>query len=204
LEDLKAVVSDATDLDQFGTVIVDAHGIEGTAEQLRDFADAGGIVLVKGLTTKTQAKFAPLFDAPLELIADDNTRRPTQTVRDSITAGISNEDLYWERRKGQFTGGAAGTVGTAVYDTLVKPAPGLIDLYRTEPVGYDNKPAESRGAGLIKIPVGAGWIVIDQVRWEAAYENDPGGWGGKIRFAAGLKRYVSYLLTNLQVLQTGE
>jgi hypothetical protein len=205
LGDLKATVVDITDeesLANVATVIVDAHGVQGKAEQLRRFAQDGGIVLVKGLTAETQARFAGLFDTPLELIADNQTRRPTQSRRDPILAGISNEELYWERRKSRFKGGADGTMGTAVYDTLIKPVPGLLDLYRTEPVGYNSKPAESRGAGLVKIPVGAGWIVVDQTRWEAAYEPQPkGGWGGQVTFAIGLKRYVSYLLTNLGVEQ---
>ena len=197
-------IADAEDLKKVGTVIVDAHGIEGRAEQLRRFAEGGGIVLVKGLSADTLPRFAGLLETPLELIADDQTRRPTQARRDPILAGISNEELYWERRKSRFTGGAAGTVGTLVYYTLIRPAPGppgLIDLYRTEPVGYNNKPAESRGAGLVKMAVGQGWIVVDQTRWEVAYEKEPKGYGGRVSFATGLKRYVSCLLTNLGVEQ---
>ena len=153
------------------------------------------------MTTETQSKFAGLFETPLELVADGKTRRPVQTRRDSITAGISNEELYWERRKSCFVSAEADLVGIPVYNTLIKADPGLVDLYRTEAIGYDNKPAESRGAGLVKIAVGSGWIVVDQVRWEAAWEKDPGGWGGKIAFDTSLKRYVSYLLTNLGVKQ---
>ena len=201
LGELKAVVSDVADLNEFGTIIVDAHGVDGKAEQLRAFAESGGIVLVKGLTTDTQDKFAVLFKTPLELIADDQTRRPIQTRRDSITAGISNEELYWERRKGRFSWKAEEQIGLPVCNTLIKPAPALIDLYRTEPMDNHSKPAESRGASLVKIPVGSGWIVVDQTRWEAAWEKDPGGWGGTVAFATGLKRYVSYLLTNLGVQQ---
>ena len=201
LAELKAAVSDAVDLDAFGTVIVDAEGIGERAAELRAFAEGGGTVLVKGLTGETVERFAGLFEQPLALIADQQTRRPIRARPDPITAGISNEELYWERREGRFTGGAEGTVGIPVYDTLIKPGDGLIDLYRTEPVDHANKPAESRGAGLVKIPVGGGWIVVDQVRWEAAYEKDPGGWGGRITFATGLRRYVSYLLTNLGVAQ---
>ena len=74
-------------------------------------------------------------------------------------------------------------------------------LYRTESRDNRDKLVESRGAGLVKIPVGRGWLVMDQVRWEAAYEPQPKGWGGEITFATGLKRYVSGLLTNLGVLQ---
>ena len=200
-------ITDDESLGTVGTVIVDAGGIEGRAEQLRSFAERGGVVLVKGLTTETQAKFVGLFETHLELIADDKTRRPIQTRRDPVTAGISNEELYWERRKSQFSWQVDQQIGTPVCATLIKPAPGmpgLIDLYRTEPVGNDAKPVESRGASLVKIAVGTGWIVVDQTRWEAAYEKDPGGWGGSVAFATGLKRYVSCLLTNLGVLQTDE
>ena len=70
-------------------------------------------------------------------------------------------------------------------------------LYRTELRDYQDKVIESRGAGLVKVSVGRGWIVIDQARWEAAYEPQPQVWGSKVQFADGLKRYVSLLLTNL-------
>jgi len=212
LGDLNAVVVDIDDaeaLADVSTVIVDAHGVQGKAEQLRRFAEGGGTVLVKGLNIDTQARFADLFPTTLELVADRQTRRPTRARHDPILAGISNEELYWERRKSRFTGGAEGTIGTAVYDTLIKSATdpgngmsGVIELYRTEPVGYDSKPAESRGAGLVKIAVGAGWMIVDQTRWEDTYEPQPkGGWGGQVAFATGLKRYVSCLLTNLGVEQ---
>jgi len=93
---------------------------------------------------------------------------------------------------------------TPVYHALIMPAPHLTALYRTEPRDNHDKPVESRGAGLVKIPVRQGWLVVDQVRWEAAYEPQPEGYGGTVSFATGLKRYVSCLLTNLGAMTLQE
>ena len=104
-------------------------------------------------------------------------------------------------RKSRFSWQADEQIGTPVYNALIIPAPYLTALYRTEARDNHDKPVESRGTGLVKIPVGQGWLVVDQVRWEAAYEPQPEGYGGRVPFATGLKRYVSYLLTNLGVLE---
>lgn len=72
---------------------------------------------------------------------------------------------------------------TRVYDALIQPGPGMTELYPTEshvPVSnpfqrpsIENRvdTAPLRGSGLVKIASGRGQIIIDQLRWEAAYEN---------------------------------
>ncbi len=184
-------------LDLFKAVIVDETGVVGHADALRQFAQQGGTVLVKGLSPNTLAAFSGLFPEPLELVPDDKTKRPVQDVRDPLTSGISNEELYWERRKEQFAYVPEKYVGTPVYSYLIKPTASMTSLYRTEMRSYEDKPVDSRGSGLVKIPVGKGWIVIDQTRWEAAYETQPPAWGNKTPFADGLKRYVTLLVANL-------
>jgi len=199
LDDLGFVTRDVSTggLDQVRTVVVDAESIAGRGRALRQFAEQGGNVLVKGLTPDSLERFDGLFPAPPDLVADDRTKRPVQDAPDPLTSGISNEELYWERRTRQFAFGPEHYTGTLVYNYLIKLGPGMKGLYRTELRDYQDDVVESRGAGLVKIPVGHGCIVIDQTRWGVAYEPQPQVWGSKVRFADGLKRYVSLLLTNL-------
>ena len=196
-----------------GTIVVDDTEIAGCAKQLRDFANAGGNVLVKRLTLENREAFTDLLGDKISVVADTQTFRPIQARPDALLHGISNEELYWERRKSKMKSLPKDMTGTRVYDALVTPGPGMNALYRSEsrvPVAEPfSRPSiedridtvPSRGAGLVKIPVGRGWIIIDQVRWEAAYEKQPKGYGGTVTFKIGVKRYVSYLLTNLGVLQ---
>jgi len=204
LDDLGVSTTDITadtDWTRLRTIIVDAHGAAGNGKRLRAFAEAGGTVLVKGLSDQTQQQFDGLFDAPLELIPDTSTWRPVKAQNDPLLAGISNEELYWERRKSRFSWKPGDQIGSPVYDSLIRPNPSLVDLYRTEPIDPLRKALASRGAGLVKIPVGKGFVVVDQVPWDQAFEEQPKGYGGRVTFATGLKRYVSYLLTNLGVQQ---
>lgn len=204
LDDIGASAADLPadgDWKAVGTIIVDPDGATGKGGKLRAFAEAGGTVLVKGLSPQTLEPFAGLFAAPPTLVADTSTTRPVRTQDDAILAGISNEALYWARRRSRFSWRPGDLIGAPVYDFLIRPNPNLVDLYRTEPVAQGNRPAESRGAGLVKIPVGKGLVVVDQVRWEQAFEEQPKGYGGRVTFADGLKRYVSYMLTNLGVEQ---
>jgi hypothetical protein len=185
-------------LERVGAIIVDEQGVQGRAPELRTFAAQGGIVLVKGLTPETRDRFSGLFAAPPELVADEQTKRPVQDCRDPLISAISNEELYWERRKEQFARAPAKCVGTSVYRYLIAPGSAAISLYRTEVRDGDDQVVPSRGSGLVKTPVAKGWIVVDQTRWEAAYEPQPQVWGNTTPFAAGLQRYVSLLLANLE------
>jgi hypothetical protein len=196
-----------------GTIVVDDTGIIGRAMQLRDFVDAGGNVLVKGLTPENREAFTGLLGDSIKVVADTQTFRPIQARPDPLLRGISNEELYWERRKSKMKSLPKDMTATRVYDALITPGAGMTALYRTEsrvPVREPfSRPSiedridtiPSRGAGLVKIPVGRGLIIIDQVRWEAAYEKQPKSHGGTVTFKTGVKRYVSYLLSNLGVLQ---
>ena len=181
--------------------IVDAEGLGDDAARLRRFAEAGATVLVKGLSPDNVERFAPLLGVTPTLVPDARTRRPVQSRRDPLLWGISDEALYWERRKGRFAWKAEEQVGIAVYAALLEPGPGVVDLYRTEPRDHEGKAVDSRGAGLAVLAAGRGRVVVDQVRWAAACEEQPGGWGGRVSFAEGLRRYVSCLLTNLGVEQ---
>ena len=70
---------------------------------VKSIKEAGGNVLMKGLSPQTAEQFGKLFATPLELVADTSTWRPVRMRDDDITAGISNEELYWERRKSRFS-----------------------------------------------------------------------------------------------------
>jgi beta-galactosidase len=137
-------------LDGAGPVLLDASTPPDAAElpRLRAEIEAGGIVWLRGLDEKTLPAVAALLPwtpgfAPLPPGTLGAVRRGDH----AFAAGLGSSDLYWARG-----GKTTAALGGPVLSTPTLQAAVVL----TEP------------ALLVAVPVGQGWVLVDQFAWDQA------------------------------------
>ncbi|OGV74814.1 MAG: hypothetical protein A3K18_14985 [Lentisphaerae bacterium RIFOXYA12_64_32] len=137
-------------LDGAGPVLIDAGNPPNPTElqRLRGEVEAGGVLWLRGLDANTATAVAPLLPWQPEFAAlPKGALGCVRRGEHPFTAGIGSSDLYWARG-----GKATASLGGPGLTT-----PGLhAAVLLTEP------------ALLVAVPVGKGWVVIDQFAWDKA------------------------------------
>lgn len=153
LEVLAACHVQTTTDDASGPVLLDLVNIPdgATITRLRAAVEAGRTVWLRGLSEQTAASvarllpwkpgFAPLPQGQLGALIRG---------QHALTAGLGHGDLYWAR------GDAAKDTTTPLGGPLIVPPTIDTAVLLTEP------------ALLVAVPVGKGWILIDQFAWDQA------------------------------------
>ncbi|NLS91576.1 MAG: hypothetical protein GXX96_05265 [Planctomycetaceae bacterium] len=133
LRDLDAMFTDLsgrlgqTDLAGFGVLLADAGSTEvaENVARIRQFADAGGRVVLHGATPQEIARLQDLFPEPIFL-----QRTATVPVaiaqRDPVIDGLTQQDLYWYGDRQDLSWRERTPLSTAVADYAVtagKPDP---------------------------------------------------------------------------------
>jgi hypothetical protein len=144
------------------------EAVRGQTGALGDWVKQGGALWLNNLTPDETDVLTQLVGAPCEL----RSAEPEQAClarSDLLTAGMSNHELYWRDRP-------IWDQWTAMRKTLEwEPAtlpPGAVAL--TDP------------PGLVKMPVGKGLVLVNQLLWDSTEQNRLEG-----------TKIASILLTNL-------
>lgn len=146
-------VQTTTDAADHGPILLDltAGPDAATITRLRAAVEAGRTVWLRGLTEQTAGSVANLLPwkpgfAPLAKNQLGAIVRGTH----ALTAGLGNGDLYWAR------GDAPKATTTPLGGPVIVPPTLDTAVLLTEP------------ALLVAVPVGKGWILIDQFAWDQA------------------------------------
>lgn len=147
------------------TLYADARDESVDVAALVCAAKGGATVVVARLTPQNLARFRPLVgDISLVRAPDGNANALVAKVADSpLLDAITSEDLSWRRGRIMFVLGGKDmrTTVTAMYDWAVSGDAGTPGA----------RTLTSPGA-LCERPLGAGRVIIDQIRWpEAAAES---------------------------------
>jgi hypothetical protein len=169
-EDLSGRPAELT-LDRFQAAIVDlAPGLdEPTAAALKAFATAGGHVLLHRALPAQQAqleallglrlRFAPVADEPFDIRYHVFRRGNT-----GLMAGISNHEFFWPdaalladiRHNGGWWSGYDCKPEVFIADYFCSPGDDVLD----------RAVRLTRPGGLLQVPVGQGYFLLNQLRWE--------------------------------------
>jgi len=127
----------------YAYVIADAPALTGSPSEetaLRDYVLHGGVLWVRRLTEETKAPVERLTGTRFSIEPSD---RPVfLDSSDPTLTGISNFDLYYPPG--------------ALADSAVR-GEGAILLVKSR---------ESQGGALVKFPVGRGFVLVDQLKWD--------------------------------------
>ena len=142
---------------------------------------AGATILVHGASPAQQPLLAALADRPLEMTVEPYAMWEGRGYRNGftwLTPGLSHVDLYWKNY--------AGDEGAVAQAEQPK--------YKIEDLCYWSVKAEGARehifpGALVEIPVGRGWLIVDEIRWETANQ----------KLILPSRRVVSALMTGLGV-----
>lgn len=140
---------------------------EGAAA-VKEWVQGGGVLWLNEVGPQEAGLVGEIIGGRCELRAAD-PEPMWLAVSDPLTAGLSNHELYWRDRPiwDQWT----AMRKIIEYEPAID-APGAVAL--TDP------------PGLVKVPVGQGWVLINQLLWASTAQNRVEG-----------LRVASVLLTNL-------
>jgi len=140
------------------------------AQMVRDFAQSGGTVLVHGAGPEQADALATILGGQ---VAFESARPgPVSILQGPLTMGMCSYDLWWEDTR--------NTYSPQTLTHLPTFGPELRPEALTDP------------PGLVRLAVGEGGVVLNQLLWEQAPGNPRA------------LRWASTLLTNLQVAIEGQ
>ena len=177
----------AAEFEQYQTAIVDAAVAvsQNTASQLRNFAKAGGTVLLRNVSPDTVQLATRICGTPVNCCpgGPDSWRGRAICVRPSpFTEGLTNYDLFWKRRP----------ESENYRPCYLSAKEALADLGDWAVWG-EKAEALTYPPLLVRIPVGKGSVLIDNLNWDQP----------KAGIKTNCDRIASMLLTNLGVRLNG-
>lgn len=197
LDDSRLIYEDMTGkseqvtTDRFATCIVDASALDAaTAKALTAFATAGGRVMIHRAGPDQQQLLTDMGGVrlrflPMDKQPNDITYHVFRRGNAGLMAGISNHEFFWVtnrlfadlRHNGGWWSGYDCPPDEWIADTFVSPGDDVAD--RVERL--------TRPGGLLKIPVGKGYLLLSQLRLDEPHPD----------CVVSVTRLRSLLLTNL-------
>ena len=138
--DLSGKLADS-DLGSFGVLVAEAEAPEVTANlaRLREFAAAGGRILLQGATPDALGRLASLFPEPI--MARRNSAAPICLSEwDSVINGLSNQPLHWYGSREGLTWRARTPLAKDVADYVIvagMPDPQRLTVVEAESMTHD-------------------------------------------------------------------
>jgi len=156
-EDLKALGAvfddltgrlSVTDLSKYSALLIDGSAEEVLAAQqrLKDFAANGGKVVFHGVTDQALARLSHALPAGLTVQANFHVPVLVNVKDDEVTAGLTNEDLYWIGKPGDWR--TRSTLATDVLHGEVTRRMPPLDQCTVMEAQAMRLPAEERGAAV--------------------------------------------------------
>jgi len=167
----------ATDLAPLSAIIVEgtaarAETFKDKVAQLKRHLERGGTVWLHDLAPGSEEIVRSLgADDPGQLVEPAGGYRPYGIISDdSLVSGLSNFDIYWHQARG-----------------ARRVLPSAQHLWRRTASSAGTVLAEQEGglAALVRVRVGTGLLVLDQITWDR-----------QTTFKSQAERYFSTLATN--------
>ena len=193
------VAPDRLTPDRYQVAIVDLAGglSDSLASALRAFAAAGGRVLLQGATPELEPQLAGLLGLrlrffPLSSEPDDIQYHVLRRTNSGLMAGISNKELFWAS-----SGALAEIRHEGCWWSYYRcpPSEFIADSFCL-PDDADAGKASllTRPGGLLEVPVGKGYFLVDQLRIDRPVPD----------VAVTVGRLRALLLTNLGCTLRGD